>query len=119
VIFKAGVITEGVRPPTWYAIGVFEGLFYKWGERLVVTSLTDGVHPDLKHIHKNGFAADLRIRGISSDTIAHIVGEAKAILFPLGYDTVLEKDHIHVEWDPAPHRGSWSIAEQVPVGVKV
>lgn len=109
MLFKPGVNLTGVQEPTWYAIGVFEAIYKAHGFQLVVTSLTDGVHPDLKNIHGRGFAADLRTATVPQTTQDIIVSEASAVLFPLGFDVVHEADHIHVEFDPKPSRDSWQM----------
>lgn len=109
MLFKVGVNLTGVREPIWYALGVFEAVYKAHGAKLVVTSLTDGVHPDVKNIHGNGFAADLRTNTLHPDELTAILSEAKVILFELGFDIVLEKDHIHVEFDPKPGRGTWQM----------
>lgn len=111
MLLKAGVNVAGVQPPTWYAVGVFEGLYAAHGCDLVVTSLTDGVHPDVKNIHGRGFAADLRIAGIPPSVLGSIIEQAKAILFPLGFDVVLESDHVHCEYDPKPTRDNWQLTK--------
>jgi hypothetical protein len=107
MLLKTGVISDGVQPPTWYACGLFEGLYFNHGYDLTVTSLVDGVHPDAKNIHGRGFAADLRIDGVPASLVQAIVQEARLLLYNLGYDVVLEKDHIHVEYDPKPGRSEW------------
>lgn len=111
MVFKAGVNPVGVQAPTWYAVGVAEVCYRNQGVALRVTSLTDSIHPDLKNIHGNGFAADLGIRGMTSQTVAKIVEEMKYHLYSLGYDVVLETDHIHVEYDPKPGRSNWQSYE--------
>ena len=107
MLLKTGVITDGVQAPTWYACGVFEALYFNHGYDLTVTSLVDGIHPDLKNIHGRGFAADLRTDGVPIAVIAPIVQEARSLLYGLGFDVVLEHDHIHVEYDPKPTRSEW------------
>lgn len=109
MLLKAGVNVNGVQAPTWYAVGVFEGLYHSHGCDLVVTSLTDGAHPDVKNIHGRGFAADLRIASIPPSVIDSIIQQAKEILFPLGFDVVLEADHCHCEYDPKPTRDNWQV----------
>lgn len=108
--FKAGVNANGVQPPIWYALGVTDMTYAKFGGELVVTSLTDSVHPDLKNIHGRGYAADLRTSNLpNGNTINNIVLDMRNRLYLLGYDIVLEKDHIHLEWDPKPGRDKWQL----------
>jgi hypothetical protein len=98
--YKTGVNLEGVQPCMWYALGTADMVYRAHGQKLVVTSLTDGVHPDLKNIHGNGLAADLRTNGIVEDTVTAVYNHLKLLLDPLGYDVVREGDHIHLEYDP-------------------
>lgn len=112
MLFKPGVNTNGVQSPTWYAIGVAEIVYKNHGMLLVVTSLTDGIHPDKKNIHGLGLAADIRTRAIPTEVLALIFKELVGILDPLGYDIVIEVDHIHVEYDPKGVE-SWSREQTV------
>lgn len=98
--YKMGVNVEGVQPETWYALGIAERVYRAHNQILVVTSLTDGVHPDGRNIHGNGLAADLRTRDILPDTKTAVFNHLKEILDPMGYDVVVEGDHIHLEYDP-------------------
>lgn len=72
--------------------------FDEVGRSMVITSLNDGQHMTTS-FHYRGLAADLRIWNLPpidpKDVrlrIAEILGK--------DYDVVLEKDHIHVEYDP-------------------
>lgn len=107
--YKPGVNLEGVQPPTWWALGIADRVFKAHGVDMIVTSLTDGIHPDAKNIHGRGYAADIRTNGTTADLQRSIVAELKQILFPLGYDVVLEADHLHCEFDPKPGREVWAI----------
>lgn len=109
MVYKDGVNLNGVEPPTWYAIGVAEGVFRSRNSELVVTSLTDGVHPDAKNVHGRGFAVDIRTRDLAPNVAGYIVEDLGHLLFKLGYDIVLEKDHLHIEWDAKPQRDHWCL----------
>lgn len=76
---------------------------------MVATSMRDGVHKT--GIHGTGNAVDLRIRDVRKEDLTSIVESAKLLLYPLGFDVVLESDHIHCEFDPRPGRGSWFIED--------
>jgi hypothetical protein len=100
VILKAGVVMNGVQPQIWYAIGMAEAVYLEHGHALVVTCLKEG-HQDRPHsLHHTGMAVDFRIRDMGIATVALIQQQLKTALAPLGYDVVLESDHIHVEYDP-------------------
>ena len=91
MILKNDVITDGVQPETVYAVGVFEGLFLSYGIELVVTSLVEGIHPaSPKQLHAHGYAADLRTRDLPEKFVASLVAKSRSLLFPLGYDVVIE-----------------------------
>lgn len=111
MLYKNGVDSTGVQAPIWYAIGVFECLFYKRKQVMVVTSLVDGVH-SVNSLHKVGCAVDIRTRDIPQVDVDFIIADAKLLLFPLGFDVVTEVPegetaHIHVEYDPKPNRSTW------------
>lgn len=107
MLLKVGVISEGVQPSIWYALGVFEAIYYRYGYELTVTSLVDGIHPDAKNVHGRGLAADLRTNGVPEGVTDLIVDDSKNLLFNLGFDIVLESNHIHIEYDPKPGRDEW------------
>ena len=97
---KRGVSQVGVQSPTWFAVGVISECYRRHSFNAVVTSITDGVHPDLQHIHYKGLAVDIRTRDIPMSTMAFIESDINEALQPMGFDVVMEKDHIHVEYDP-------------------
>lgn len=108
MLLKTDVKTEGVQLPIMYALGVFEALYYKEGYELTVTSLLDGKHSD-NSLHYKGLAADLRIDGVPSNKILEVCNDARALLYKLGFDVVIEVDHIHVEYDPKPGRSEYML----------
>lgn len=96
---KKGVDAKGVCPEMWMGIGVIAAVWQRAALQLTLTSLTDGVHP-LGTEHKDGRAVDIRTRDIEPRRVKDLALEVKQILDPLGFDIVIEKDHIHVEYDP-------------------
>ena len=106
--FKHGVNPDGVCREIWWALGVATQLYKALGKELVVTSLSDGKH-SIHSLHYVGEAADIRTRDFK-DLLA--VEEAfwliRKTIDPRGFDTVLEKDHIHIEFQP--HTGEkWMV----------
>lgn len=100
---KQGVITEGVCPQLWWALGVADEIYRRHYKQLVVTSLRDGTHGEHSK-HYLGQAADLRTRNLTHGEIDTLYAEIKSTLDPLGFDTVDERGklHLHIEFDPKP-----------------
>jgi hypothetical protein len=91
--FKRGVSIKGIQPET--VIGMLLADQALRGD-LVVTSVIDGTHME-GSLHYKGLAFDVRLLPgwIDGGSVA-----LRAVLGPLGFDVVLEKDHCHVEYDP-------------------
>lgn len=95
---KADVDLTDVSWRMFFASLLLEPLFLTYGAELVITSGRDGTHKqDSKHYE--GLALDYRTRDLHGME-TELAGRALALLSPLGYDVVLEKDHLHVEYDP-------------------
>ena len=69
-----------------------------FGADAIITSGQDGVHGK-GSLHASGNALDFRTRHVSRTIAEKVVDRMRKILGK-GYDIVLEKDHIHGEWDP-------------------
>lgn len=83
------------------AAGYIWGVFHHLGHNLVITSGTDSTHgPHSLHYSNN--AIDIRTRDLPPELQSAIFVELKSALDNLGFDIVLEKDHIHLEFDPKP-----------------
>lgn len=97
---KSGASTEGLAPEVYFALGFAEAL-WRLNERgePTLTSGTDGTH-SATSLHYTGRAADLRTRNLSAEVQQQFIGLMRTHLDPLGFDTVLERDHIHCEYDP-------------------
>lgn len=96
-------IKQGVKIRPDMAMGmmwvVVDSVFRRVGVmEAVVTSVCDGRHM-LGSKHYEGLAADFRISHVFPGSVPKIVSELKADL-GAEFDVVLEKDHIHVEYDP-------------------
>ena len=70
----------------------------RFNKEIVITSLLDGKH-GVKSLHYSGNGADLRIFIYTKDELAAFVKFLKEAL-DKEFDIVLEKDHIHIEYDP-------------------
>lgn len=69
-------------------------------EGVTITSGRDGRHK-VGSLHYTGNAVDLRTR-YWSETEKHAVSVELQAVLGLDYDVVVERDHIHVEYDPKP-----------------
>jgi hedgehog signaling domain-containing protein len=68
------------------------------GHEPTITSGCDGQHMTTS-LHYAGLAVDVRTRDVAPDKIEAL---RRALADALGdaYDVVVEKDHIHIEYDP-------------------
>jgi len=97
---KPGVFVSGICPETVLAIQVFYSCYSaldKDGEA-VITSCTEGVHGKGSR-HFVGFAFDGRTRNLLEDQ-KRLLRDMLQESLTKEYDVVLEKTHIHVEYDP-------------------
>ena len=93
---KPGVNLSGVQWQMFYAAVVAEEIYKKFGAELVITSANDGKHGD-KTLHHKGLALDLRTWNLNGRAM-EVTAELNKALGGY-YQAVLEKDHIHLEWD--------------------
>jgi hypothetical protein len=96
ISIKPGVRIRGLSPPALLAINIAAEVYRHVNEDFVITSVTDGDHKS-GSLHHVGDAFDLRLPGNYSK--AYIANEIQSRLGS-SYDVVLERDHIHVEYDP-------------------
>ncbi len=95
---KPGVRVLGIKPEILIAMNITDSIMQKHGVGFVVTSAVDGQHsPGSKHYA--GLAFDMRIRHLTNTQTLQIKHELSEALGE-SYDVVLEKTHIHVEFDP-------------------
>ena len=105
--FKVGVNAEGVQREIWYALGFLDALSHMLGGgEVTVTSLRDGQH-NPGSLHPDGRAADFRTREESPHVWSAIYGTLWEWLAPMGFDVVMEADHLHMEWDPKQGETLW------------
>ena len=93
--FKEGAKVFGIRQEAMLVLMCADTVWGRQGEELVCTSVVDGAHSH-SSLHYTGCAVDLRIWGIDVEVAAH---ELRGALTD-EYDVVVEKDHIHVEFQP-------------------
>jgi len=104
--FKDGVIYDGIRPEMMVALGFLTAAYANFGKDLIVTSVKDGRHSTGSR-HYSGYAVDVRIHHLIHEERAKLAAFCRAKLDPLGFDTVLEHDHLHCEWDPKSGERLW------------
>lgn len=73
-------------------------IWRKYGQEVVVTSARDGIH-SVGSLHYYGFAVDLRTYYFADHIKPQVAQELRKALGPK-YQVILEKTHIHVEYDP-------------------
>ena len=100
---KKGVTLAGIKPELMVGLFIADGVWKSLGQELVITSVTDSKHG--KHsLHYTGFAGDLRTRYFDESEVPAV---ASALRDALGnspdFDIVVEKTHIHIEWQPEYH----------------
>jgi hypothetical protein len=93
---KDGVSLQDVSWRMFHAAVVAEKVYATYGAELVITSANDGKHGD-KTLHHKGLALDLRTWNLGGREMQVASDLAKAL--GNDYDVVLERDHIHLEWD--------------------
>ena len=113
--FKFGVRLAGLRAEMAAGLFVIGGVFEERKIPCLVTSALDGVHSakSARHsrsLHYAGLAMDFRLPGRWSGTawreetdpaIDRAVHADLALALGPEFDVVLEKDHLHAEFDPA------------------
>lgn len=99
VRFKDGVSVDGIKKETIALIVILNTYFeLRIGKELVITSCTDGKHMKNSK-HYSGYAIDIRIRHLSVCEMNNLLAWFKSH-HDREFDMVVEKDHIHVEYDP-------------------
>lgn len=93
---KAGVKFTELNNQFIRLVKVLGDIGELFGKPLTITSGNDGKHMDTS-LHYENLAWDIRIRDLPKDRVPRLVEELKLRL--PGYQVILEKDHIHVEWD--------------------
>lgn len=95
---KRGVKATGTDQGIVLGLMVANGVYATFGYGMVITSLNDSEHSE-NSLHYAGAAADLRIRHLKPEDKQPIRDEIAARLSE-DYDVILEKDHIHLEYQP-------------------
>ena len=91
---KNGVNILGLAPQMVIALNVAESIYRETDHEVVITSAIDGEHMAHSH-HFKGCAVDIGLHPIAEIAVRKI-GESLGQQFQV----ILEKDHIHIEFDP-------------------
>lgn len=99
MIIKPGVKIAGLSKNMQLALDWAEEVYEKFGHTLIITEAlaTTGHIKNSKHY--TGEAIDIRIWNLGADTY-RVYGQLLRGLRDYGFDIILEKDHIHIEYDP-------------------
>jgi len=97
--FKKGVKVRAIQPEIVLAIPIVASVFAKFNNaECVITSAREGTHMK-RSMHYVGYALDFRTRHIAVGWHEKLAKEVRRALTD-EYDVVLEKTHLHVEYDP-------------------
>jgi len=95
---KPGVKFEMLSPQMLLGAIIVMDAYEEMGQEATITSGTDGTHKQ-NSLHYSGNAMDFRTRDVDPSRMKSLVAEIKRRLGE-NFDVVLEKDHLHVEFDP-------------------
>lgn len=92
------VSLQGIQPEMVAAFPIIDATYMRLGYEAILTSGTEGEH-GTGSLHPKGLATDWRTRHMRQDLKPQLVKWLKQNL-GREYDVILEKDHLHVEFDP-------------------
>ncbi len=91
---------SGLKIEMKIVLETVEKIFLEFtGKESYITHTDDGIHSPAS-LHPYGYAIDYRIKHIPKEKPKMIVENIKKEL-PKGFDVILHKTHIHIEWDDA------------------
>lgn len=100
-MIKAGVDLRGLTPQMAVAYTIASAVYQRHNYECVITSGSDGKHGP-NSLHYSGRALDLRTNHLRAESVHPIYMKLKQALGEQ-FDTVLESDHIHIEFQPKEH----------------
>lgn len=99
LIIKSGVDLSMIDPRIWEAIPKIVAVYARYGADCIITSGRDGRH-SARSWHYFGRALDFRTRHLPSEGAkSKVAAEVKEAVGD-AFDVVLERTHLHVEYDP-------------------
>lgn len=100
---KSGVKVAGMQPELMLGLQILAPVVQRFLPEMVVTSICDGDHME-GSLHYKGLAADIRTyiaaQGDIREGTLKQLRDACAVALGPDWDVILEKDHLHVEFDP-------------------
>lgn len=97
-MIKAGVQLLNLQPQMAIAYAICCEVYRQFDEECVITSGCEGTHSDMSR-HYLGLALDLRTRELDKPEQRQVRNECARRLGD-EFDVILEKTHLHVEYDP-------------------
>jgi len=94
---KQDVTMNGIKPELVLGLMVADSIWKKYGEELVITSITDSRHSKNSR-HYIGLAADLRTRYFDKPTALRVANELKTELGD-EFFVLLESTHVHIQFN--------------------
>lgn len=98
-MIKPGVKIAGLKPEMQIALDYAEEVYETFNHTLIITEALAETGHVKNSRHYTGHAIDIRIWNLGAD-LHRIFGRLLKGLEPMGFDIVLENDHIHIEYDP-------------------
>lgn len=90
----------GIKPELLLGLNIIDSTCSRlYNHDITITSVVDGLHSS-NSLHYVGQAADIRIRDFAGHLDLEIVTNVLASAVGPLFDVVLEKDHIHIEYQP-------------------
>lgn len=96
--FKNGVQWYEMAPQITAIVPTIDACYQHYNAPAVCTSARDGKHMT-GSLHYQGRAIDLHISNVPYAQQPHLLAALRDKLGP-DFDVVLERDHIHLEYDP-------------------
>ncbi len=101
MFLKYGVEIADLTKEMHYAMGFVDAVELTLaGHERTCTSGTDSHETRPRSLHNKGLAIDIRTYDLSKEEVDDVFYFLRNHLDPAGFDTVLEKDHLHIEFDP-------------------
>ena len=95
---KEGIKVNGIKTELLLGLIIADKIYGNYSHDLVVTEITGGKH-GIGSLHYSGNAADLRTYYFTNTEVQLVAKDLKDALGE-NYDVVVEKTHIHIEFQP-------------------